>query len=92
MDLVHEIAERDRLLALRRGQELPNREKHHDEDDPEQQRLVGLLHVGLDYLTRARRISATDADPSVLLGYYVRCPASRAGFGRPYENRRISGG
>ncbi len=43
----HELAEADLLLPLARLQDLPDREEHHDEQDPEQQRLVRLLHVDL---------------------------------------------
>ena len=41
---LQEVGERDLLLTVARAQELPNREEHHDEQDPEEQRLVRLLH------------------------------------------------
>ncbi len=43
----HEFAEADLLLSLAGLKHLPNREEHHDQQDPEQQRLVRLLHVDL---------------------------------------------
>ncbi len=48
--LVHpadELAEAHLLLALPRLKDLPDREEHHDKEDPEEQRLVGLLHFDL---------------------------------------------
>ena len=43
----HELAEADLLLPLARLQHLPDRQEHHDEQHPQQQSLVRLLHVDL---------------------------------------------
>jgi hypothetical protein len=51
LDLFDEIAEGDGLLPIGRAQKLPDREEHHDQENPEKERLVRLLHVDLS-LTR----------------------------------------
>jgi hypothetical protein len=43
----HELAEGDLPRVVARLHELVDRDHHHDQEQPEQQRLVALLHVNL---------------------------------------------
>ena len=48
LHLLDELAERHGWLAVAALQHLPDREEHHDEQGPEKERLVRLLHVDLE--------------------------------------------